>query len=697
MDDGMDRITQLLIVSLMVLCVSCAQKEKGTRFFWQASPETQIFEDAEKKYQQGAYPEALTLYQEYLSRFPKAGLAPAALLKVGMIRVYLGQYEEAIHAFEEVQAAYPGSPYAREAGVGKLAAFYKAGDYGQVTVHAGNVLAQPLAREQGVRVNLLVGDSYMALKSPKEAYGAYLSAFETAVTEDEKKGILSRLKTAVSMLAPSDLITELERLDGRPPSDYLRFYLGVAFMDQGFSGEAVAAFSTFLENYPGHEYAGQAEKFIAEMESSAVTERRLIGCLLPLTGKYEKIGQQALQGIEFALARFARERVGAGPPPGILVEDTASDPLGAQKGLSALAGAGVSAIIGPIVTADFIAPEAQALRIPMIALTQKPGVTDAGDYIFRNFLTPGMQINTLVDYAVHGLGADRFAILYPNESYGDIYMNLFWDAVMAAGGRVVGVEAYDPGKTDFADPIQKLVGLYYDIPEDLVEEPVLVPQVLIDGGNSEIPDRAPEVSDIFSAYDVNDWHEELEAAISLGRMATERKADAAGPDPIVDFDAVFIPDAPDKAGLIIPQLAYYDVNDVQLLGTNLWHSDKLLDMAKYNIQGAVLPEGFFEHSRKDHVRRFVAEFKSLYGEGPGFIQAVAYDTAWILFDLVSLPDIRFRAQIKNALPVMPPFFGVTGTTMFDPSGEAIKEIYLLQVKSRRFEEIITPEFPDPLQ
>jgi ABC-type branched-subunit amino acid transport system substrate-binding protein len=290
-----------------------------------------------------------------------------------------------------------------------------------------------------------------------------------------------------------------------------------------------------------------------------------------------------------------------------------------------------------------------------------------------------MQIKTLVDYAVHIQGDRRFAVLYPNESYGEIFMNLFWDAVVAAGGRVVGVEAYDPGKTDFADPIQKLVGRHYDIPEDLVEEPIQTPQAL----NPETPD-APDVSDISSAHDPGRWNEEL--------MAAGPKAGEAGPatGPIVDFDAIFIPDSPDKAGLILPQLAYYDVNDVHLLGTNLWHSDKLIDMARSHSQGAVVPEGFFEKSRKEHVRRFVAEFESVYGHAPGFIQAVAYDTAWILFDLAGDPNLRFRAQIKNALLTMPPFSGVTGTTTFDPSGEAVKDIYLLQVRGRQFEEIQMP-------
>jgi ABC-type branched-subunit amino acid transport system substrate-binding protein len=527
----------------------------------------------------------------------------------------------------------------------------------------------------------------MALKSPLEAYGVYLSVFQRAASDDEKKKAISRLKTAISLLKPSELTSELAKLDGQPPSGYLKFQMGVGYMEKGFSGDAVTAFSSFLENYPGHEYAGQAKKFIAELEASALTNRHLIGCLLPMTGKYEKIGHQALEGIEFALARFARDR--AMPDLHIRVEDTASDPLAAQKGLGALAAAGVPAIIGPIATAESIAPQAQAFGIPMIALTQKSGVTDAGDYVFRNFLTPRMQVDALVDYAVHTLNARRFAILYPDESYGDIYMNLFWDAVMAAGGRVVGVEAYDPQKTDFADPIQKLVGLHYAVPEDLVEEPTLTPQVFDDGENPETPDRAPDVSDISSADDAGRWNEES--------MAADRKADEVGQGPIVDFDVLFIPDAPDKAGLIIPQLAYYDVKGVRLMGTNLWHSDKLIDMAKYDIQGAILTEGFFEQSSKDHVRGFVAEFESIYGHPPGFIQAVAYDTAWILFDIVSRPDIRYRAQIKDALLAMPPFPGVTGTTVFDPSGEAVKDIYLLQVKGRRFEEVQAAPSEVPFQ
>jgi ABC-type branched-subunit amino acid transport system substrate-binding protein len=606
-------------------------------------------------------------------------------LKIGMMHVYLEDYEKAVYFFHRVEARYPGTVHAREAGVGKLAVYYKTGDYENVTLHAGNVLAQPLDRGQWIHVNLILGDSYMALKAPMEAYVAYLSAVERAASDEDRKRSLSRLKAAISLLEPPDMMAELARLDGRSPSGYLQFQLGVAYMENGFSEEAAATFSAFRETFPDHEYAAAAAKLLAELEATAVTDRRLIGCLLPLSGKYEQIGHMALEGIEFALSRFARER-GASDLR-ILIQDTASDVMVAENALRSLADAHVSAIIGPIATAETLAPRIEALRIPAITLTQKPGVTEAGDYVFRNFLTPRMQINTLAAYAVNVLRADRFAILYPDEGYGDIYMNLFWDAVMALGGRVVGAEAYDPRKTDFAEPIQKLVGLYYAIPEDLVEEPVLAPQVFLE---AEDPEPPPLPADLFLPYDADAWHAELTAAAELHRQAAKRKSDGEGPDPIVDFDALFIPDSPEKAGMILPQLAYYDITGVKLLGTNLWHSDKLLDMARFHVQGAVLPEGFFEDSRKEHVRRFVAEFAAVYGRKSEFIQAVAYDTASILFDLVIRPDIRFRAQLKNALTTLPPFAGVTGTTVFDPSGEAVKDVYLLQARGRNFVEIELP-------
>jgi ABC-type branched-subunit amino acid transport system substrate-binding protein len=297
-------------------------------------------------------------------------------------------------------------------------------------------------------------------------------------------------------------------------------------------------------------------------------------------------------------------------------------------------------------------------------LTQKDNVTSIGDYVFRNFITPEMQVKTLADYITASLGLNRFAILYPDETYGITFMNLFWDRLLEDGGKIVGVEAYNPQHTDFADPIKKLVGLYYDLPEDLREAPQL---------------RMEE-----------DESQRDEGAVSDPDMTDENqdpKTDDEVPEAMVDFDAIFIPDEPKIAGLIIPQLAFYDVNDIYLLGTNLWHSDLLVEMAAQYVQGAIMPDGFFAESAEPAVKNFVRIFEETYQERPGFIEAVVYDSAMIIFSVLNKPDLRFKSELKNELLNMAVFSGITGPTYFDENGEAQKQLYLLQIKGRRFVEL----------
>ena len=156
---------------------------------------------------------------------------------------------------------------------------------------------------------------------------------------------------------------------------------------------------------------------------------------------------------------------------------------------------------------------------------------------------------------------------------------------------------------------------------------------------------------------------------------------------IVDFDAVFVPDAPKKSGLIIPQLAFYDIKDTYLFGTNLWHSDNLIDMAYKHAQGAIMPDGFFAESKSQNVKQFVNGYNEIFHQEPGFIEAVAYDTALILFQIVSRPDVRFRSVIKNELKRLDGFQGVTGLTSFDNDGNAIKNLYIITIRGQRFVEL----------
>jgi ABC-type branched-subunit amino acid transport system substrate-binding protein len=229
------------------------------------------------------------------------------------------------------------------------------------------------------------------------------------------------------------------------------------------------------------------------------------------------------------------------------------------------------------------------------------------------------------------------------------------------GGEVVGVQPYKPAQTDFTDPIKKLVGLYFEIPEDLKMEIGIA--------------AAQKEGEAFGQAD----NENLE-----NKVEEEEE-----PEPIVDFEAIFIPDSPGKAGQIVPQLAYFDIKDVYLLGTNLWHSDSLIKIAHQYVQGAVMPDGFFAESTSPTVQDFVKVFEDTYQEKPGFIEAVVYDSAMMLFHVVSRPHVRYRSDIRDELFNLENFQGVTGLTRFDETGEVQKKLHLLRIKGRRFVELET--------
>ncbi|MEJ2286769.1 MAG: penicillin-binding protein activator, partial [Desulfobacterales bacterium] len=401
------------------------------------------------------------------------------------------------------------------------------------------------------------------------------------------------------------------------------------------------------------------------MKKNAFFQRFTIGCLLPLSGPYQTFGLRALKGLELAQAQFSSQP--GNPPLNIIIKDTGADPDKTIAALEELYREQVAAIIGPIVTSEVAAREAQEMGIPIITLTQKDNIPEIGDKVFRNFITPRMQVQALTSFAVESLGLFRFAILYPDETYGTTFMNLFWDNLLEVGGQVVAVESYKPDQTDFSDSIKKLVGLYYEIPEDL----------------------RPEEEEELSADEEQEVNDALKEAAEEPRKKGARGQDEEEkPQAIVDFDAIFIPDSPGKAGQIAPQLAYYDIKDIYILGTNLWHSDSLIKIANQYVQGAIMPDGFFVDSPSPRVQEFVKVFEETYQEPPDFIEAIVYDSAMILFNVVGREEIRYRSEIRDELLNLANFQGVTGLTSFDENGDAQKKLYLLRVKGKKFVERI---------
>jgi ABC-type branched-subunit amino acid transport system substrate-binding protein len=149
-------------------------------------------------------------------------------------------------------------------------------------------------------------------------------------------------------------------------------------------------------------------------------------------------------------------------------------------------------------------------------------------------------------------------------------------------------------------------------------------------------------------------------------------------------DALFIPDAPAKAALILPQLAFHDLTGLRLLGVNLWHDRSLIEMADTFAEGVIFPTGFFPEQTDGPTATFIEDFEAAYGHAPGYIEAAAYDAAMILLEALGQPEVRSRARLLDFLKDRRPHAGLTGDAFFDSRGELCQSLPLVTVRGGEF-------------
>lgn len=460
-----------------------------------------------------------------------------------------------------------------------------------------------------------------------------LQAAELDLARRDVAGAEAQLdRAAKASLRPSDT-ERLEALRTR-----LRALQGVAPLP---GGEALPGFE---------EVAGRA---VPDTGGAVGT----LGVVLPLSGPYARFGEASLRGVLVAAGIFDRD--GAGPRVRLLVRDSRGQPQAAAAAVAELAGReDVAAIIGPLRAeeAESAGAAAETAGVPLLTLTSREDVAHDRPHVFRLGLTPRSEVERLADYVLGQHPGARVAILHPRDAAGRGLKDLFWDAVLARGGEVVGVASYPPDATDFRDPIRRLVGFVLLSPAE---------QQALDE-RDHLMTRAKRLP-----------HEE---AAELREKASELLGPGGEPlPPIVDFDVLFVPDGYEKVALIAPQLAFNEVRDATLVGPSGWNHPDLLKIGGEHLEGADFTEGFYAKSRFPFVERFSDACRATLGTEPDFLAAQAYDATNLA--LVQLARGRTsRSDLREGLLAVQAYPGASGVTTIGADGNAHKRPFLLGVR-----------------
>ncbi|HEY8369992.1 MAG TPA: penicillin-binding protein activator [Thermodesulfobacteriota bacterium] len=584
---------------------------------------------------------ARSLYDELLFRYPTDTLAASALFRLGEIAIRHEDYETARRRFEEMLLQFPASPLAPSARYRLAYADYRLRRIEDaVEILKGLTAGSSLDPFQQAQAHLLLAQGFAEIGRPVEAartYARLLALSPPAQFRTEADQRLTAL-LADDRLSRADL-AELAATGPGVVAPLARLSLSRRALEEGDPATAerlareVLASPLPAEAPP--DLAARAQAALDEALRVAGADPGVVGVVLPLSGRYQAFGERLLNGLMLAAGVFGGGQPGD-PPVRLAIRDSAGEPSAAVRAVEELvAQERAIAIVGPLLPAEATeaAKTAQRLAVPLLALSQRPKLTEIGPFVFRPFTTGALQAQAIARQAMEREGLTRFAVLYPNDPSGLEMLEAFKAEVLARGGVITDAIGFEPTQTDFGKEIRQL------------------------------------------------------AKVKAAPRTRRPRPGEVTPGLQIEFDALFIPAYYDRVALIAPQLAFYDVKGIRLLGTAGWNSLDLIREAREYVQGALFVDPFWAESQDPPIRQFVSRFKAQFDDTPTILEAQAYDALRILIDTLRRAQPASREALRQALSQVQGFPGLTGPFAFSAEREPIRPMLLLTIENRRIRQV----------
>jgi ABC-type branched-subunit amino acid transport system substrate-binding protein len=556
---------------------------------------------------------------------PSSQPEDSLLFREGEILLSKGDIEKALWRFKRLTTDYPNSPLLNEAKF-RMGICYTQLKRPKDGIRVLNeLLSTFLAPARMVRVFTLMGDNYLELRDPFNALFWYGKGL--LVEGQQKEELKVSVRSVVDTLDTEEALTRIETLyRGTYAGGYAKFRSAQMAKRRGDNALLKKIITELEREYQGMDYLSQARELPGPLPISEKS-KYTIGIILPLSGVHQSFGTRVLQAVQLATRETSLP--GKTPLITLAIRDSKGNPKEAEKAVEELVTKEkVIAVIGPLLslTVDQAAKKAQQLKTPLMTLSQKEPAYGKGEFVFQNSLTPLGQLQALGAFAVKDMEFRTFAIFYPNSPYGLYYKTLFAQEVARRGGRVLGSVAYQEEQTDFSQEIKG----FFKIKT-----------------TQEYDSRKKKV-------------EEFKAGLTV--------------------DAVFIPDTHDRASIILSQMAYFDVTGSAFLGTNAWNDPRLISVAGAAVEGAFFVDCFFRNEDSPIVTEFVEEFRKAYQREPETLEAIAYDGAKFLKNILQAKSVSSPYQLREEISRIENFQGISGLKGFGENGKPIRNLSILTVK-----------------
>ena len=541
-----------------------------------------LLDQADAFFAKKQYDRALKVTNDFAALYPKSRHQDRARFLIGDVHFVLRDYRQALSNYKDVLEKYPASLFIIDAKYKLGLCYFEIKEY---DLAIANLQDRTRVTDPArlVRIAEVLAAAYLARETYLPAVKEFAYLAGSAPNAQQKAGYRERVREmAAKNLTEGDLTALAEGTDY--PADLALLRLASLMIEQKKSRDAIRLTRDFLEKFPAHPEKTRAEMLAAEATVQLTSPRYSLGALIPQTGPAAFYGDRVLRGIQLAVLHYnlknAENRVE------VLIRDTEGSPEKAAAALAELAPKGIMAAIGPLLTREVeaLAPIIQQLQIPVITpAASGAGLGELSPWIFRNALTNVSQARAAAQYAV-GQKIKKIVIMYPDDPYGRDLSRLF---ARDLGNRidVLATIPYPAETNDFGPYVKRVMEI------DLRSRRV------------PIPEDDAERKKLFQDYTPS-------------------------------FDSLYLPGTADRVGLLIPQLAFYNITGMKLIGSNSWHTKDLLERAGRHAEGAVFTDGFMPESTDPAVQEFMEAYRSAYQENPDILSVQAYDATMMVLSLI---------------------------------------------------------------
>jgi branched-chain amino acid transport system substrate-binding protein len=547
--------------------------------------------------------EALTYLSQLLTEFPTSELAGLARLMIGAAQLALGKSDAALSALTEAKSA----------------------------------VEDPETKRQALR---MVAELHAQKGDVPRAIQAWLEEMNLAPVEQRRES-RERIKDLIFEKTDKKGLVRLREIyPAEFPGDLALIRLIEMQNAQGEEHLAERNIRLFLARFHNHDYAPVAKDMLHAFQNKLQASQHIIAAVLPLSGRLQAFGAEALNGIQIALDK-ARDHLGINAI-GLQVVDSETDKMALRLELGDLLNERHPvAVIGPLLSKDLplVAGLAEQTATPFVTPSANSSdVRHLGAYLFSTAMTQPLQAQRLADYAIGQAGHRRFCILYPDTPYGHDLAMLFGNEVKRRGAELIAMEPYKETDTDFSQPIRRI-----------------------------------------KETDLKKYGQTETVKTTKNGKNIVRILYTPG------FDAVFLPGDFNQVAMIAPQLAFYDVK-VPLLGTNTWNSPNLTKLTDRSIDGSTFVDGFFLDSPDQNVREFVDRYRKKYQMDPSPFAAQAYDATRIVIEAIRKGATTGR-DVREQLMEMQEAPALTGPASFAASGALNRRLYVIHLKNGRLVQL----------